>query len=125
MSAEPSTCRVTDHLPGGRSANEYTPSLPDSVARMAPSPALTAVTVACSTGSLAESVTIPTMVPGKESAAGATDTSDADTRAHARNRCGQFRIFIGPLPFRTLAEPATCKLRRLLLRETRPNGVKK
>ena len=33
--ADPSICEVTDQVPGGRSANEYTASLAESVARMA------------------------------------------------------------------------------------------
>jgi hypothetical protein len=59
----PSACEVTDQTPGGTSANEYTPSLPDTVARMPPPSARTAVTVAWATGPLPESVTTPTIAP--------------------------------------------------------------
>src|ERR1035438_3237276 len=61
----PPTARgeVPDHAPGARWANEYTPSLPDTVARMPLPSALAAVMVAPARGSLAVLLTTPTMAP--------------------------------------------------------------
>src|SRR6185437_3402434 len=42
----PALCTLTVQVPGGRSAKEYTPSLPESVARIAPPSVRVAVTVA-------------------------------------------------------------------------------
>ena len=69
-SGTPSTWDVMTQEPGGTSAKEYTPSLPDIVARMPPPFDLTAVTVAPATGSLAEFVTMPTIAPSATVAAG-------------------------------------------------------
>jgi hypothetical protein len=60
---------VTAQVPGGKSANEYTPSLPEMVERMPLPSTRLAVTVACATGNLAALVTIPTIVPGAEESA--------------------------------------------------------
>jgi hypothetical protein len=73
-SGVPSTCTVSDQTPEGRSAKEYTPSLPDTV-DLIPPPARMAVTVAPPTGALVAFVTTPTIVPSDDTVNGIAGSS--------------------------------------------------
>jgi len=64
-SGNPGISTVKDQVPGARSAKEYIPSLPETTARIPPPSVRMAVTVARATGTFAEFVTSPTMVPAE------------------------------------------------------------